>query len=462
MLPDDVLVEIFDTCRVNDSGFNPWHWQWVGLVHVCKRWRQIILAYPRHLNLQLLCTNGTPVAKNLGCWPAFPIILEYGHCRPVTRKDGNDLVAALEHPDRVHHVDLSLTISQMGKVATAMQKPFPALTHLMLRSNYRHSHDKVLPDRFLGGFAPRLQEIVIRGVPFPALPGLLTSASDLVRLELFDLPQNGYISPEAMVMGLATATRLRHLWIGFTSPTSRRQRIHLSHITRTVLPALTSLGLCGVHEYMEDFVVRLDAPRLDWVGMGYMDQPASAQVDFRVPNLFGLIERSEDPQLAQFERVDITFTSDHVSFKAYHKIHSRSSPSIRARIFCHETDRQVSHIGRVLGQFSASNVDRLHIFWRGTGCPLTDTIDNTGWLELLRPFTTVQALHVSEKLARHLALALENVTMEVLPALDLLCLNDHSVSVDNFVTVRRLSGRPITIVRTLHEFDRRLEPYPGE
>ena len=90
------------------------------------------------------------------------------------------------------------------------------------------------------------------------------------------------------------------------------------------------MGLCSVREYLKDFVAQLDSPRLNWVAMGYMNQLASAQVDFRVPKLFGLIERSEDPQLALLKRVDVTFASDHVSFKAYHETHSRSS-SIRIK-----------------------------------------------------------------------------------------------------------------------------------
>jgi hypothetical protein len=52
-------------------------WKWHTLVHVCQRWRQIVFASPRRLNLQILCTHGTPVRKNLGIWPAFPIAIDY-------------------------------------------------------------------------------------------------------------------------------------------------------------------------------------------------------------------------------------------------------------------------------------------------------------------------------------------------------------------------------------------------
>lgn len=114
----------------------------------------------------------------------------------------------------------------------------------------------------------------------------------------------------------------------------------------------------------------------------------------------------------------------------------------------------------MLSQFSASDsdVDRLHIYCYN--CPLAG-LDDSEWLELLRPFTAVQALHVSEILGGRLAFALEKVTTEmvVFPALDLLCLEGQpSFAVGIFVPVRRLSGRPVTILGTLREF----ESYPEE
>ena len=80
MLPDDVLLEIFDSFRKNhDPDSSPFIpvWIWQTLVQVCQRWRQIVFASPRRLDLQLLCTNGTPVRENLDCWPPFPIVLHY-------------------------------------------------------------------------------------------------------------------------------------------------------------------------------------------------------------------------------------------------------------------------------------------------------------------------------------------------------------------------------------------------
>ncbi|KAH8994139.1 hypothetical protein EDB86DRAFT_2927076 [Lactarius hatsudake] len=70
VLSDDVLLVVFGFCRMSSS----WHWHWPRLVHVCQRWRLIVFASPRSLDLWLYCTPRTLV-KNTCCWPAFPIAI---------------------------------------------------------------------------------------------------------------------------------------------------------------------------------------------------------------------------------------------------------------------------------------------------------------------------------------------------------------------------------------------------
>src|SRR5579863_448060 len=75
MLPDNVLLEIFDHCRGDDDHFTPKIWK--PLVHVCRRWRQIVFASPRRLHLLLVCDVRTPVKKLLDIWPLLPIAVLY-------------------------------------------------------------------------------------------------------------------------------------------------------------------------------------------------------------------------------------------------------------------------------------------------------------------------------------------------------------------------------------------------
>ena len=128
-LPDNVLLDIFDFYRKNHH-LRSLVWRWHILVHVCQRWRQIIFASPHRLNLQILCTHGTPVRKNLGIWPAFPIVIDLYSLSNLTPYDEDNAITALEHPDRVCYVRLNANSSQLGKMAMVMQKPFPVLTCL--------------------------------------------------------------------------------------------------------------------------------------------------------------------------------------------------------------------------------------------------------------------------------------------------------------------------------------------
>src|ERR1700723_3747710 len=72
VLPDDVLLEIFD-CYVDKGPFelNAWH----SLGHVSRKWRWVVFVSPRRLNLRLLCSTRTPVREMLTTWPPFPIVI---------------------------------------------------------------------------------------------------------------------------------------------------------------------------------------------------------------------------------------------------------------------------------------------------------------------------------------------------------------------------------------------------
>jgi hypothetical protein len=238
-LPDNVLLDIFAFYREAVIDLYPvvqprlpWQqqWQWDRLVHVCQRWRYIVFASPLRLDLYLHCTSKTPVRETLDVWPPLPIEIAL-----LERYDVDNVIATLEHRNRVRNIwILDLTSSKSEELVPMMQEPFPALTVLQLWASETAS---ALPDMFLGGSAPRLQTLVLRGIPFPGLSRLLLSATDLTYLGLERIPHTGYISPEAMVTCLSALTRLTHLHIEFESPASRPDRRGPPPLTRVILPA---------------------------------------------------------------------------------------------------------------------------------------------------------------------------------------------------------------------------------
>jgi hypothetical protein len=77
-LPDDALLEIFDFCVGTRSSWFEGKArveEWQPLVHVCRRWRILILRSPRRLNLQLYCSPETPARDTLHVWPPLPLIV---------------------------------------------------------------------------------------------------------------------------------------------------------------------------------------------------------------------------------------------------------------------------------------------------------------------------------------------------------------------------------------------------
>jgi hypothetical protein len=267
MLPDDVLLDIFDFYRM-DSSYFPWIWH--TLVHVCPRWRQIIFASPRRLDLQFLCTPRTRVKEMLKLLPpSVPIMISNSFDAPppprhsVSLGDGGQVIAAIEQRDRVWCIHLEdIPSSLLEKVATMMQETFPKLTYVRLWAG--DGMAPILPDSFLGGSAPLLETFWLRGIPFPEVPKLLLSASDLIHLQLEKIPDSGYISPEAMITGLSTCTKLETLVIEFLSqyPHPDLASQQMASLTPASLPALTCFSFEGNGGYFDNFVPRIESPLL--------------------------------------------------------------------------------------------------------------------------------------------------------------------------------------------------------
>ncbi|KAN0138706.1 hypothetical protein V8E53_003694 [Lactarius tabidus] len=440
--------------------------EWCPLMHVCRRWRQIIFESPRRLDLQILCTKGNRFKESLGIWPDFPIAIDDNRSRPgfTGRIEEDDVIAALEHPDRVCHIVLEGL--QLELMATMSCKPYPLLKYLDICP-----WDEIdLPDGFLGGSAPCLEELSLSHISYPGLPTLLSSTKNLVKLTLWGVPPTGYISPDAMVTCLAELPRLTDLRLLFKSATVDLHRglgqIHPPPPTRTVLPALAHF-CCPTSKYLEDLVAQIDCPELENVHVFYSD-PAHVP---QVAQFCEFVNRSVGPEISPFT----TPTKIHISsgntvlidtYRRPNHLKGEDWDPAKITISYQVTDRQVSHIAQVLNRFSAilSTVTYLSLVSEYFDHRLMAT-NNVEWLHLLHPFSAVQTLHVSRELAGHLTLTLEDISAEraneVLPSLRLIYLEPHwqSLSLEKFVAARGLSDRPVTVVKDEKEFDEILQSF---
>ena len=444
MLPDDVLLDIFDFV-VEEEAVLPlkvtFEW-WQTLVHVCRRWRSVVFGSPRRLNLRLVCSDKTPARDTLDVWPALPLFIV---CVEITESMDN-IIAVLEHSDRVRHIYLDFKGLDLDKLSAAMQVPFPELTDLSLLS--RSKTVSALPDSFLGGSAPRLQYLQLEGIPFPNLPKLLLSATNLVELFLDNIPHSGYFSPEAIVTALSTLTRLRRLSLKFESPQSRPdpEHQHPPPPTRSVLPNLGFFQFKGDSEYLEVVVAHIDAPQLSDLRTTLFND-----IVFDTLQLTQFISRT--PIMEALEEAYVTFDGNGAAVQLL-SLTSGKYGMLNVRIPCTELDWQVSSMEQICTSClpPLSTLD-LHIdgnrqHWQGN-------VDNVLWLRLLHPFTFVKNLYLSEEIAQRIVPALQDLVgvraTEVLPTLENIFLEEGQRSgpvqegIQQVVTVRQATNHPIAI-----------------
>jgi hypothetical protein len=408
VFPDDVLLEIFDL-YVDE---NPEAWQ--SLVHVCRRWRCLVFASPRRLNLRIVCTLGTPVRDRLEIWPALPLLVQ-GHIHEASSLD--NFITALGHRNRVSGINLwDLASSQLTKVWAAMKEPFPELLDLRLRAFDRIA--PLEPHLFMGGSTPRLRYLQLERIPFPGLPNFLLSATHLVSLRLYDIPHIGYISPEAMVTCLSMLTSLETLCLEIRSLPSHLdlEGQRLPFPTRSVLPALMYFHFRGVSEYLEDLTSRVDVPRLNNVSINF-----TYEIEFDNPQLAQLISRTSTLKAPDEAHVIFDDSAGWVTLSS-----KTSGPGqFNVEISCGALEWQLPALTRVcnLSLPPLFTVEDLYICENpgsrlNWDCPM----ESEEWLELLKPFTSVKNLYLSDGLRQRIVPALrllvgDRVT-EVLPTLE--------------------------------------------
>ncbi|KAH9020974.1 hypothetical protein EDB84DRAFT_1441629 [Lactarius hengduanensis] len=332
------------------------------------------------------------------------------------------------------HSSTRSSSSEVFDTIEAMEVPFLVLTHLELTG---HKEGRIkdmlyLPGDFLGGSAPCLQHLSLESAAFDDLPKLLLSTRDLVSLRLEDFPPPwGRISPEEIVGGLAGLTRLRTLSIRFTFP-YERWGSPMDPQPCAVLPALTEFEFRGGSKYLDELMVQIDTPRVEDVRIEY------SGLDVRAPQFSEFIKRS------QFRRARVDFSTYDPDIKLD-----------RPQGECHQAHFSliISHMAYVFGQLvpMLSNVAHLSVLGEhGVG----------DMLPLFRLFPAVDVMDVHRKAAGYIASALEDIAedmvTEVLPALELLLLDGDDNKLEQFLSLRRLSGRPVRIVNTQAEFVERL------
>ena len=422
---------------------------WRPLVHVCRRWRQIIFSSPRSLHLLIFCGRGTPIRKSLNIWPPFLISVHLETYS--TDEECENTVAALELRDRVSEVRVLIDCRSGGetsvlkRVTAAMLEPFPELSCLYFICLGDTTQD--LPDAFLGRFAPSLQSLTLVKVTFPALSVFLSSTTRLTSLQLWGTP---YISPEAMVTCLVGLPNLEDLGLSFPP---YPDPINSSSLTRAILPSLTSFHFRGVGEYSENLLARIDAPVFRTLSITFV------HVVFRIPQLYRFLSCAQEFEPPTV--VDMEFSCQEIEFTFI------PSNRFRLRIECDHLATQVSSIATICRDLSPllSRAECLDL--RGKYLPWSQSRPGPGysvpagpdWLGLFYPFISVRSLYVSKNLGPFFMPALEELIKEgataVFPKLRTFFLEELHPSgpereaIEAFIATRSLSDHPVIFLRRL-------------
>jgi hypothetical protein len=441
-LSDEVLLAIFryylDECpRL-----------WPRLVHICRKWRRLVFASKRDLHLRLFCTHGTPVMKALNCWPALPIVVQYGGSLELDApapEDDDDIIAALKHSNRVTSISVTITNPLLEKLS-AIERPFSELEDLIL-----FSHDSVLPTLPSAfGRGTRLRRLHLTRLAFSAIPLLLYSSMNLVDLRLHEVPNPWLSSPEALTDALSEMALLQSLSLHFlptgrlgVSPPSRK---------RVVLPSLTLFDFQGITKYLEDFLAGINAPLLGDIEATFFKEDIMSDLS----------------QLGKFiDRMKI-----HKSYPQAHILSSERSisisfiqpgvpTSIRLHVLCELFSEQLYSMTRLFILFSAflAYVEDLRI--STTRQPTQEDDAYSGeWSRSINLFRGVKWFHLDGSSSMTIVRALQQPNETVLPAMHKLYVPPMprhallSEEVVSLMTSRRLSGRPIAV-----EYGRRCESH---
>ena len=387
-------------------------------------------------------------------WPELPIyIFDFDYPSKEAR---TNVVAALRLNHRVSRIYLDKTSDSAWETfAPLMEHLFPVLTHLSIQP---YSQIKNTISRsFLGGSAPSLRDLVLIGVPFLALPELLLSTTNLVRLQYSNIPRSGYILPQAMVTGLSALTRLESLSLTFSSPHSLQGRpIPIPHPhTRTLLPALTYLCFQGDVDYVENLMAQIDAPLLEEMVITLFHQEV-----LDVSQLAKFVRRAD--KLSFLDRAEVTFRSSYISVTLSQELRvGRVDPNtLMLYLGCHESDLRLPYLAQLcsscLPTLSPFESLQIHLpYYQNWEDFIVIDDQDSQWLELLRPFNTVKNLHLSKHVASRVAQVLRGISagrvMELLPALEAIFISDLEhfgpvmEAISDFADARQLSGHPVSI-----------------
>jgi hypothetical protein len=471
VLDDDSLINIFRLYRpdlLDKEETNDVHilrggeWRrecwWYKLVHVCRRWRSLILATSSHLGLSLLCTHRTPVADMLAHSPPLPLIIDYADKkREFTPLDEEGIKLALRHHSRVRRIRFAMVVPRLQTLINAIDKEFPILGYLYIDPLAYSDQGLILPETFR---APNLRHLVLLNFALPVGSSLLANATGLVTFSLNCIPPSVSWHSADFLHRVSSMPDLQTLGISFYTAVSNHdlgEAVNAPNVMRVVLPNLRWLGFQGGSTYMEALLPHMSTPRLEKLQIYLFNE-----LTISTQNLQQFISSAEN---LRFTSASLKFGRMGFALQAYP---CKGSGMYAFSMVVYRvgnawplstTTQMLSVLGPAFSMvmdLSIGICDKDHVLW--SGIPNYNDANRAEWRDILRSFNNVKTLRVEDglifikEISRALKVRDEESTMELLPELkELIC--SANVNPDNlfdsfseFIYARQDAGHPVTLI----------------
>ncbi|KAI0261988.1 hypothetical protein BC834DRAFT_845328 [Gloeopeniophorella convolvens] len=251
-LTDSALLNIFDFYRVWTYpciGFKQWYH--VVPAHVCHRWRELSLTYPKHLELEIVCSPYVNVFDIVEQSPPFPLRIKYwlNNDRDWTSANLEGALYSFGRIDRVSSIEFCAPPEILAKLFSVATKPTPELKSLLLQAS---SPGMPFPDTFLIEHSMQLRDLYLYNfVSLPRLPPSITLWLDELCRCIYGMPVL-----EELALDVRGADGIP-LIDPPRSPSS--------------LPMLSRFIFTGLSSHLEALVSYVNAPCLDWLHVEFTD-----------------------------------------------------------------------------------------------------------------------------------------------------------------------------------------------
>ena len=470
ILDDDSLLNIFYLYRpailadidieVQAGDYGPPKWGewtrerwWHKLTHVCQRWRRLMFASVSYLDLCLVCTYGTSVAKMLECFPTIPIVLDYSHDESLhwTVENGDGILLALQQRARIRRIRLVVPPTYEARLVKAIEMEFPMLEYLFIGLSDRGGLLPVLEINHTFQ-APRLRHLALTKYPLPVTSPSLTTCAGLVTLSLMFLsPQCPRHHPYDLFRRLSLLSQLvvlRICVIDFSTHQLEENQLDIPFITPLTLPTLQLFEFAGHGNYLEKLLPCITTPLLEkfqTTFLPYVIVPNSTY------SLLFLLPYMKISDVRGFGSAKFLFAGSGATAWVYPQEGAKVYV-FSLRVITRPLGLQVSEMAEIFRDLSPafSTVADLTIDYSDHN-PLYERSTPTQWRDLLRSFNHVETLRVHGRFAKNFIQSLLSdgePLPEVLPDLQVLECLVRCDSVDAFATFvdgRNAAGHSIRL-----------------